>query len=69
MRAPTEQEFLDALKAAYDLGAFAAKKVNFGRNGFTHTDGVGERRAINRLLRKFNAAPITEAEHDRLFND
>lgn len=68
MRAPTEQEFLEALKAAYDLGSYAAKQVNFGRKGFSRTDELLERRAINRILKRFGAAPLSSEEHNCLFN-
>lgn len=65
MKAPTEKEMVEALLAAYNLGAEATKKVNFGRNGFTDAMARKERTALNRVLKRFGAAALTDDEYRR----
>lgn len=62
-REVTREEFILALRTAYDLGAQATKAVNFGRKGFTASMEKRERTTLNRLLRLGGAAPLSDEEY------
>lgn len=59
----TREQLLDAVLQAYELGAAACSKVNFGRKGWTKSDAKRERGSLNQLFKKLEFAPLTDLEH------
>jgi hypothetical protein len=63
------ETIIKALLCAYNMGAYAAHKVNFGRNGFTSNMERLERGTLNALLKDLGQPTKLTDEEYKPFQD